>query len=279
MSGFFVRLIYILAKKINSDVYHIEQIDCGEIGAFYDFYLQVKPILETMNNIIDISRKIIDNIGNLDDLIDSYFELIKDITDTAGDIFSPIKAINSLYTFNKKRKFKKFLKSYALSLNPTSFDLKNTERLKQYLRDEKNFNFLNSIIENAINSKSVFGSVILGHYAAQMLSSQQIITFKELLIVDGLKELNDYELSYFVKIYSVADLSKMIYFEKLEVKGSKFFCELTIDRLIQLRWIEKDHTTYMGSQKNHNFTSTDIAEDVFFLVKDSEIYDDLMSYQ
>lgn len=232
-----------------------------------------------MSNIIDISKKIIENIENIDDLIDSYFDPVKDITETAGDIFSPIKAIHSLYTFNKKRKFKKFLKSYALSLNPDTFNLKNTERLKQYLRNEKNFNFLNSTIENALNSKSEYGSIILGHYAAQILSEEQIITFKELLIVEGLKELNDYEISCFTQIYSVADLSKMIHFAQLNIESSKFFCELTIDKLIQLRWIEKDHNTYLGSSKSHNFTSTEIAEEVFFLIKDSEIYEDLMKYQ
>ena len=232
-----------------------------------------------MNNLIDISKKLLENIENLDDLIDSYFEPIKDITDTAGDIFSPIKAIHSLYTLNKKRKFKKFLKSYAINLNSTSFDLKNTERLKTYLKDEKNFNFLNNVIESAINSKSVFGSVILGHYASEILSEEKIITFKELLIVDGLRELNDYELSSFIKIYSVADLSKMVYFEKLKIKGSKFFCELTIEKLIQLRWIEKDHNTYHGSSKSLNFTSAECAEEVFFLVKDTEVYKELLIYE
>lgn len=231
-----------------------------------------------MTNIIDISKKIFENINHLDDLIDSYFEPIKDLTDTAGDIFSPIKAIHSLYTFNKKRKFKNFLKSYALNLDSSSFELKKSERLKEYLKNEKNFNFLNTIIENAINSKSIYGSIILGHYAAQILSSQQIITFKELLIVEGLKELNDYELSCFTKIYSVADLSKMVHFQNLQIHGSKFFCELTIEKLIQLRWIEKDYTTYMGSSKNSNFTSTEIAEEVFFLIESSEIYKDLMNY-
>ncbi len=231
-----------------------------------------------MENLIDISKKIIDNIENLDDLIDSYFDPVKDITETAGDIFSPIKAIHALYTLNKRRKFKKFLKSYASGLNPNNFALKNTERLKLYLRDEKNFNFLNSIIENAISSKSEFGSIILGHYAAQILSTEQIITFKELLIIEGLRELNDYEISCFAKIYNVADLSKMVYFKQLDLKSSEFFCKLTVEKLIQLRWIKKDSTTYMGSSSNHNFTSTEIAEEVFFLIKDTDLYEELLKF-
>lgn len=232
-----------------------------------------------MSNLFDISKNLIENINNIDDLIDSYFEPVKDITDTVEDIFSPIKAIHSLYTLNKKRKFKNFLKSYAINLNPSSFDLKNTERLKIYLKDEKNFNFLNNVIESAVNSKSIFGSIILGQYAACILSEEKILTFKELLIVDGLRELNDYELSSFIKIYDVADLSKMVYFEQLKIKGSKFFCELTIEKLIQLRWIEKDYNTYMGSSKSFNFTSGECAEEVFFLIKDTDVYKELLKYE
>jgi hypothetical protein len=232
-----------------------------------------------MNNLFDISKNLIKNINNLDDLVDSYFEPIKDLTDTAEDIFSPIKAIHSLYTLNKKRKFKNFLKSYAINLDPSSFDLKNTERLKSYLKDEKNFNFLNNVIESAVNSKSIFGSIILGHYAACILTKEKVLTFKELLIVDGLRELNDYELSSFIKIYDVADLSKMVYFEQLKINGSKFFCELTIDKLIQMRWIEKDHNTYLGSSKNFNFTSGECAEEVFFLIKDTHVYLELLKYE
>jgi hypothetical protein len=233
------------------------------------------------NNIVAISRKIIDNIENIDDLVDSYFEPIKDLTETAGDIFSPIKAIHSLYTLNKKRKFKNFLKSYAESLRDSNLtNLTDVDSLKSYLKNERNFNFISDTIENAINSKSTYGSIILGYYAGQILSKELNIHFKELITIDGIKDLNDIELSCFVRIYSVADLSKIVYFEQLTIpKPYKFFCELTIHKMIQLRLIEKDPNTYYNSNKNSNFISTDIAEDIFFLIKDSNIYDDLLNYQ
>lgn len=233
------------------------------------------------NNIVDISKKIIENIENIDDLIDTYFDPLKDLTETAGDIFSPIKAIHSLYTLNKKRKFKNFLKAYAESLKDSNFNnLENIDRLKNYLKNEKNFNFLNDVIENAINSKSIYGSILLGYFAGQILSKEMNIRFKELITIDGIKELNDIELSCFVRMYSVADLSKMVYLDNLtELKAFKFFCELTIDKMIQLRLIEKDPHTYLDSNKNSNFISTDIAEDIFYLIKDCNIYVDLLNYQ
>ncbi|PIF34319.1 hypothetical protein CLU81_4958 [Flavobacterium sp. 9] len=230
-------------------------------------------------DLINVSRRIMVDIEKLDDIVDSYFEPIKDLTDTASDIFTPIKAIHSLYTFNKKIKFKKFLKAYAKSLNENGFsNFDDTEKLKRYLKDEKNFNFLSDTIENAINSKSMFGSVLLGYYAGQILSQCERINYKDLIIIEGLKELNDIELSCFARIYNRADLSKMVIFHELNLRGFEFFSKLTIDKLIQLRFITKDHTVYHGSNGSYNFISTNVAEELFFLIKVVGLNDELLNF-
>lgn len=230
-------------------------------------------------DLINISQKIIDNIEDLDNIVDSYFDPIKDITDTASDIFTPIKAIHSLYTLNKKRKFKNFLKTYTQSLNENGFsNLNDTERLKRYLKEEKNFNFLSDTIENALNSKSIYGSILLGYYAGQILSESKSVNFKDLIIINGIKELNDIELSCFTRIYNKADLSKMINFNQLGLGVSDLFSKLTIEKLIQLRFIEKDHTIYISGGGNHNFFSTDIAEEVFFIIKNVGINEELLNF-
>lgn len=232
------------------------------------------------SNLIEISKNLINNYEKIDDLVDKYLEPIKDYTDTASDIFASIKAIHSLYTLNKKRKFKSFLKAYAKSLNENEFNnFHDIEKLKTYLKDEKNFNFLSDTIENAINSRSVYGSILLGYYAGQILSENKRISYKDLIIIDGIKELNDIELSCFTRIYNKADLSKMVYFHQLDLDVLEFFSKLTIEKLIQLRFIEKDHTVYHGGNKNYNFSSTEIAEDVFFLIKEVGINDELINYQ
>ena len=68
-----------------------------------------------------LTKNILQNIERLDDLVDNYFEGVKDYTDTVSDIFTPIKAIGALYTFGKKRKYKNFLKGYAKSLEEGNF--------------------------------------------------------------------------------------------------------------------------------------------------------------
>lgn len=231
------------------------------------------------NDLINLSKNLIAHIANIDDLIDSYFDPINDYTDTVKDIFTPIKAIHSLYTLNKKRKFKNFLKAYAESLNDYNLNiLENTERLKDYLKVERNFNFLNDLIENAINAKSVYGSMILGYYAGQILAENEQIGFKELIIIEGLKELNDFELSSLFTIYSRADLSTKVNYSELNLSNNLFH-ELTIEKLFQLRWLERDYTNFIDSTKNFNFHSTEIAENVFFLIKDTPLYKELLDYE
>jgi hypothetical protein len=230
-------------------------------------------------DLINISKRIIDDIEKLDDIVDGYFEPIKDLTDTTSDIFTPVKMINSLYTFHKKRKFKKFLKAYAKSLNENGFsNFSDTDRLKKYLKNERNFNFLNDTIENAINSKSIYGAVLLGYYAGQILSRCERISYKDLIIVEGIKELNDIELSCFARIYNKADLSKLVLFNELNLGGFESFSKLTIDKLIQLRFITKDHNVYHGSNESYNFTSTDIAEDLHCLIIAVGINDELLNF-
>lgn len=231
-------------------------------------------------DIIKISQKILDNVEKLDNIVDSYFDPIKDLTETASDIFAPIKAIHSLYTLNKKRKFKSFLKGYAESLDRNRLtNLNDVESLKKYLKNESNFNFLSDTIENAVNSKSVYGSILLGYYAGQILSNSRRINYKDLIIIEGIKELNDIELSCFVRIYNAADLSKLVHLQQLHLGAFEFSSKLTLEKLIQLRFVEKDYNTYLGGNKNHNFNSTEIAEEVFFLIKDVGIYYQLLNYE
>jgi hypothetical protein len=237
------------------------------------------------NNLIEISKQIITNIENIDDIVDSYFEPIKDLTETGTDIFSPIKAIHSLYTLNKKRKFKNFLKGYANSLNENDSKIfEDTVRLKEYLKNERNYNFINDTIENAINAKSIYGSIILGYYTGKILSNEIRVGYKEIIFIEGIKELNDFELSCFIRIYSKADLSKKIIY-LAQLKLNTLYYNLTIEKMIGLNFLTKDGTIYLGSnddeeeKRTSTFISNEIAEDLFFLIKEIGIYDSLLTYE
>jgi len=231
-------------------------------------------------DLIKISKSIISNIDSIDNLVDTYFEPIKDITDTASDMFTPIKAIQSLYTLNKRRKYKAFLKFYAKSLDENGFiNFANTESLAKYLKKDKNFNFLHETLENAVNSKSIYASMILGYYAGIFLSETKNVNLKDLITIEGLMELNDIELSCFIRIYNLADLSKLVKLRELKLGAFEFFSLLTVEKLVQLRFLEKDPNIYFGSNNHGNFISTEIAEDVFFLIKKMGIENELINYE
>ena len=164
-------------------------------------------------DLIEISKNVLTNISNIDNIVDSYFEPIKDYTDTVSDIFTPIKVVHTLYTFNKKRKFKSFLKYYAVSIDNGGINISdNSIKMFNYLENSKNFNFIQETIESSIDSKSIYGSMILGYFAGKILTDVTTITFKELIILEALKELNDFELSCFTKIYSIVDLTDELIF-------------------------------------------------------------------
>lgn len=229
--------------------------------------------------IVKYTKKLLQNVNDIDDIVDSYFEPFKDLTDTAEDIFTPIKVVHSLYTFNKKRKFKSFLKSYAQSLNSSKFDSLDTNRLLKYLEKEKNFNFIYEIIDGAINSKSKFCSSLLGSYAGNILKETPNIGFKEILVLEALREINDYELSLFTKVYSIIDFKNIVSLENYGKKFSNVFLyELMIQKMISLRVFEKAPILASGRPKA-SFKSTEIAEDIFFLIKDMDIYLDLLEYE
>lgn len=231
------------------------------------------------NNLIEISKKLFENIKEIDSVLDNYFDPIKDLTDTAGDIFSPIKAVHSLYVLNKKRKFKNFLMSYAKSLDDgNSLDTKKIARLKDFLKDEKNFNFINETIENAINAKSIYGSILLGYFTGRVLSQEQRINFKDIIIIAGIKELNDYELSCFARMYSTVNLAKEINIRDYKaLKSVNFFCELTITKLIQLRIVNPPKNTYDPNTEGR-FLSNEIAEDIHELIQDAGIENELLNF-
>ena len=80
-----------------------------------------------MNDIRKIIQKALVRLEEVDDIIDSSLEDIKDITDTAGDIAGPIKLVVSLYGQFKRRKFKSFLKSYGKNIQQSISTTNHTD--------------------------------------------------------------------------------------------------------------------------------------------------------
>jgi len=229
-----------------------------------------------MKELIDFNKGLVDNVERLDDLIDSYFDDIKDVTETAGDLFKPIKAFQTLYNLNKKRKFKAFLKTYAKEINGNrDYTIKQTERLKDYLKKENNLTFIYDSLENAVNTKSIHCSTLLGYYAGHVLSNQVEIDYKELVIIEALKNMNDIDLKMLIKIYDAINVAKVIRIKDYEdLRPFQFYCERTVEKLKRLQVLEEEESGKYDSTTGYGtFIWTEISEELFDLIEKTGTYE------
>lgn len=140
-------------------------------------------------------KDLIKEIGNLDDIIDGMLEPIKDYTDTAGDIISPVKSMLSIYNLRKKVQLKRFLKGYHKKLeleNSNKEALRN--KLSKYLSDRKNVLYLSELIENSLASRSLKCSSILGYIAGKQILNNEDIDNSDEVLIYSLAQINDFDL-------------------------------------------------------------------------------------
>lgn len=179
--------------------------------------------MENSKEIIEFTKDVLANIGDIDDLIDKSLEPIKDYTDTIGDIATPIKSIISIVSLRRKIALKSFIKYYANSLTKDfNIDHKETEKLYNYFSKPKNIQFVAEIIENGILAKSVKCSAILGVIAGDVLKTRKELNDKDLVIIASLKEMSDIDLHNFVEL---VENIQSVYAEDLWTKKTFFETE------------------------------------------------------
>lgn len=140
-------------------------------------------------------KDIIKSIENLDDLIDGMLEPVKDYTDTAQDILSPVKSMLSIYNLRKKIQLKNFLKGYHAKL-----ELKDSnkailkEKMSIFLRDTKNVLYLSELIENALASRSLRCTSILGYIAGKQILANKEVDYIDEVLIYSLTQINDFDI-------------------------------------------------------------------------------------
>lgn len=236
------------------------------------------------SELVEFSRQVLKKVNEVDDIVDLYTEDIKDLTDTASDLIKPIKAFKSLYQSAQKMKFRKFLKSYSKGIeNSFKSEEELTLKLTEYLKSERNLNFVYDTIDSALNSKSVICSGILGYFASKILSNQVKLNSHAMIYLNALRNLNDFELFLFIGVIeNVDDWSK----NQTVALNSKFSLnmesyEIAVQRLKGLQIIRE----IFGSPGNpvslrQSFWGTyrlnDISEGFYELIKESGYYNEII---
>lgn len=234
------------------------------------------------SELIEFTKEAIKHINEIDDVVDNFTEGIKDLTDTASDLIKPIKAFQSVYRLSQKIRFKRFLKSYAQNVKNT-FDsaemIDESEKLKEFLKHQKNLNFLYESIDGAINSKSLYCASILGYLSSLILTKQIEIGYKELIFLSALRSLNDIELetaiSIFDSIYDWTATQNIKNNDRLKI--IPVIGEMVIQKLKYLQIVEEVGWGIGVNSGHGSFRPYDITEFFFDLLKDSGVYNEIKS--
>lgn len=231
--------------------------------------------------IIQLSKVLFEKINHVDDSIDDYIEDVKDLTDTASDLLKPIQTFKKLYGTVRMVKFRRFLKSYSSQLE-NSFDSPDdlTAKMANYLNSEKNLNFVYDTIDSALNTKSVICSSILGYLAGRILSKQLEPNMYDIIYINALRSLNDFELKSTIEIFDNTNdwsknhtVSKNTYFSK-NIESYEYTVQRLKGLLIIRETIEGTAGPIsLGQSFWGTYKLNAISEGFLQLIKDSGSYE------
>ncbi|WP_394558002.1 hypothetical protein [Priestia aryabhattai] len=158
-----------------------------------------------MNKLLDYA--------SLNSMFDKYInktdiDIYKDFISDAAPYIKPVKQI---WDYSQKIKYRAFIKGYEKKKDNPQLLNKFQTRMSKLSQNEKFMEFLFQTVSDAINSKSSSASFILGMYIAEILKGEKEIeepSYENLLIINALKSLNDWDIKHFYNIYSFFDEHK-----------------------------------------------------------------------
>lgn len=180
--------------------------------------------MNTGKEIIQFTKQVLENAAKIDDLIDSALEPIKDYTDTIGDFITPVKGLIAVINIKRQLTLRAFVINYAKHLygNYTIND-EETLKLQNYLKDKKNLSYISEIIDNAVNSKSLKASALLGAIAGNVIKEKKELTYDYFLIIDTLRILTDFDIENFIILYEYLPEIGTSHDETEEYRTSDFY--------------------------------------------------------
>jgi len=181
--------------------------------------------------------------------------LLKDASDFAGTLSTTFELGKNVYLFYKRKNFEAFTIELFKKLHSNESDANiDSEQLNKYFNNSTNLEHMSQIIDTSLHSHSIKCSAILGHYAGGLLSQRILLEYKDTIVVNALKIMNDRDLNNFIKLFkfvkSRPDLMEKhnkqqlrthdIQTDLAELNIPIFELELTIEKLKSVQGIGYD---------------------------------------
>lgn len=153
---------------------------------------------------------------NILEYIINHWNKISDIIGFTGEVVKEaipvIKVGGAIYSYAARKKQIYYLTALAQKVNEdvVSSDANYKQKLYAFMEKEENLMFIASTIEVSKLSQSVKVAAILGCYAGVYLEKLSDTDYIDLLILESLRTLNDYDIELFVKIYDLISKSESL---------------------------------------------------------------------
>ena len=194
---------------------------------------------------------------------------------------------NQIWNHYKELKMKKFFRGLSKEIEVNGYSVSNKIKLENYLKDDFTRASFFNILDNALEASSELCSEMLGYYAGLVLQSSERLSYNHTIIINALKNLNDWDLINFKKAYEFFtilpddqpinsiclykkvplkslekdkdEMEKLIYDEEFNAFKS------TIIKLANLQVFNTSQIVF--SADPHTYTKTKASDEMFHLVK------------
>ncbi len=156
------------------------------------------PLKEFLTNLVNWLKNTNINIDEFE-IIDTSFEDWGEIITKSSKVLGfVVKAYNSFQQII----FRKFIKGLAMKINnKEALDYASKQNLDDYLSKKKNLEFVYNTIRKSLTANSLKCTELLAIIVGEILLKQIEMSPENIIIIDALHVLNDYDLDNFYKIY------------------------------------------------------------------------------
>lgn len=197
---------------------------------------------ENLNHFINWLENINTNINNFK-ILDVPLEDWNDMLEKSSKILG---GLHRIYSFAQLYAFEKFLKGISSQIsidNPLT--PKDKEKLDDYLCKEDNISFIYNTIRKSLTANSLKCTELLGVIVGKLLRKQIEMTQENIIIINALHSLTDYDLNNFYKIYKIIFQTEKnrIRLDKLYMEIKKEEIEISIISFVNSQVLFQDFVT------------------------------------
>ena len=197
---------------------------------------------ENLNHFINWLENINTNINNFK-ILDAPLEDWNDMLEKSSKILG---GLHRIYSFAQLYAFEKFLKGISSQIsidNPLT--PKDKEKLDDYLCKEDNISFIYNTIRKSLTATSLKCTELLGVIVGKLLRKQIEMTQENIIIINALHSLTDYDLNNFYKIYKIIFQTEKnrIRLDKLYMEIKKEEIEISIISFVNSQVLFQDFVT------------------------------------